>query len=357
MMISPFNQTYYSEKLQIKSDDIGTIGRTMALPMHLSDAQIRPMNQSLIAGSKNYKTIIVSTLEHIRVDYYYEFIEYCIANNKKLIFDTFTFGYEDVLREKYNSDLIIYRPIELNIFKVVNLIDIHKNKIISNKNKLLKFCAYNRNLGKDYIIWELYKRNILYNENNNITYHNHLYNQPDKSLSGLIKGCGSYSEDELEYTTHIDFEFLKDLYIIPDTEKFEVGSEQIRQRDRLIEMHSESMFNIIMEASYAFTPDISDPKYNFISMYTKTIFPLYFKNVFHIMPGQYKLATTLKNLGFKLFFDSNDEFFDNMNKEFYYREDTQYKLNHNRNQVIKIYNNQRNKWENNEYQWIYEHIS
>lgn len=357
MMISPFNETYYSEKFKMKSDEIGTIGRRMALPMHLSADQIHPTNQSLINQAKNYKTIIVSTLEHIRVDYYYEFIEYCIANNKKLIFDTFTFGYEDILKEKYDSDLIVYRPIELNILKVINLIDIHKNKIISNKTKLLKFCAYNRNLGKDYIIWELYKRDILYRENNNITYHNHMYNQLDKSLSGLKKGCGSYSEDELEYTTHIDFEFLKDLYIIPDTEKFEVGSEQIRQRDRLVEMHSESMFNIIMEASYAFTSDVSDPKYNFISMYTKTIFPLFFKNVFHIMPGQYKLANTLKNLGFKLFFESDDEFFDNINEEFYYRKDTQSKLDHNRNQLIKIYNSQRIRWENNEYQWIYEHIS
>ena len=75
------------------------------------------------------------------------------------------------------------------------------------------------------------------------------------------------------------------------------------------------------------------------------------------MPGQYKLATTLKDLGFELFFNSDDEFFDNLNEEFYYREDIQFKLNHNRNQIIKIYNNQRTRWKNGEYQWIYEHIS
>lgn len=357
MMISPFNETYYSEKLKIKSDDIGTIGRKMALPIHLTDDQIHRTNVELINGAKNYKTIIVSTLEHIRIHYYYEFIEYCIANNKKLIFDTFTFGYEDILKEKYNSDLIIYRPIELNILKVMDLIDIHKGKIISDKTKLLKFCSYNRNLGKDYIIWQLYKRNLLYNSNNNITYHNHLSNFSDKSLNSLAAGRGFYSNYDLQYAGDIDFEFLKDLYVVPESEKFEVGSEQTRQRDRLVEMHSESMFNIILEASYALTPNVSDPNYNFISMYTKTIFPLYFKNVFHIMPGQYKLATTLKEMGFELFFDSDDEFFNNLNEEFYYREDTQFKLNHNRNQIIKIYNNQRKMWNSNEYRWIYNEIS
>lgn len=357
MMISAFNETYYSEKLKIQSDEIGVIGRKMSLPIYLPENQIHLTNQNLIDGVKNYKTIIISTLEHIRIDYYYEFIEYCISNGKKLIFDTFTFGYEDVLKEKYNSELIVYRPIELNILKVIDLIDIHKNKIISDKSKLLKFCAYNRNLGKDYIIWELYKRNLLYNENNNITYHNHLFNQDDKSLDKLRNMRGFYSEDDLAYAGDIDFEFLKDLYIVPDSEKFEVGSEQKQQRDRLVEMHSESMFNIILEASYSFTPTITDPKYNFISIYTKTIFPIYFKNVFHIMPGQYKLATALKDLGFELFFNSDDEFFNNLNEEFYYREDTQSKLNHNRNQIIKIYNNQRTRWKNGEYQWIYEHIS
>jgi hypothetical protein len=343
MKISNFNETFYSERLGITRDDICVFGRKTGIPLYLHNGDgvggIKHFNQDLISKTNGYNIVIFSTLEHIRIDYMYEFIEHCIATNKLILFDTFTFGYEDILSKKYNSDLIHYRPIGVNFIKCIDLLKHTNHKAmevnVGERNTLLKFCAFNRNLGKDYIVWELHKRNLLYNSNNIISYHN-VNGFNDKSKEGLMGMRDWYSEEEIKLAGDIDFDYLRELSIIPETEKFDVGSLQMAQRERLIEMHNDSMFNIVIEACYAFTDNMDNPRYNFASIFTKTIFPMFYMNVIHTMPKHCKLITKLKELGFETFFNSDDEFFDNMNVDYYNSIETQRKLNHNRNLVIKI---------------------
>jgi hypothetical protein len=344
MRISNFNETFYSERLGITRDDVCVFGIKSGIPLYLHDGKgaggIRHFNQDLKSKVDKYNVIIFSTLEHIRIDYIYEFIEHCIERNKLIIFDTFTFGYEDVLFKKYNSDLIQYRPIGINFIKCITFLkDINHSSMqvnIGERNTLLKFCSFNRNLGKDYIIWELNKRNLLYDSRNIITYHNNLNGMADKSKSNLLLMKDWYSDEEIQLAGDIDFDYLNQLSIIPDTEQFDVGSLQIQQRERLISMHNDSMFNIVIEACYAFTNDVDNPKYNFASLFTKTIFPMFYMNVIHTMPKHCKLIDKLKELGFETFLDSDDEFFDNMNVDYYNSIETQNKLVHNRNLVIKL---------------------
>lgn len=344
MKISNFNETFYSEKLGITRDDTCVFGRKTGIPLYLHNGDgpggVNHFNNELKSLSDGYSIIIFSTLEHIRIDYMYDFIEDCISKNKLIIFDTFTFGYEDVLAKKYNSHLIQYRPIGVNFIKCVDLLKHGGNPSLNvnlgERNTLLKFCTFNRNLGKDYVIWELHKRNLLHDANNIITYHNVLGGMIDKSINGLLTMKDWYSPQEIELAGDIDFEYLKDLQIIPETERFDVGSLQLEQRDRLSKMHNDSMFNIVLEAAYAFTDDENDPRYDFASIFTKTIFPLFYKNVIHIMPKHGKLVTKLKEMGFELYFNSDDEFFSNMNVEYYNSPETQRKLEHNHNLVLKI---------------------
>jgi hypothetical protein len=359
MRISNFNDTFYSDKIGIKRDDICVFGREDSLPTCATDDGISKLNNELIQLSNGYKVVLFSSLEQIRIDFIYEFIEHCISNNIRIIFDTFTFGYEDILKQKYNSELISYRPIELNFIKCVELLMYTQNKpLVVNggvRTKLLKFCSFNRNLGKDYIIWELHKRNLLSDERNIITYHNKVHGIHVKTKDNLMLGMSDwYSPSEVELAGDIDFEFLKDLTLIPELESFDVGSLQKEQRVRLIEMHNDSMFNIIMEASYSFVDDISNPIYNFSSLFTKTIFPMYFRNVIYTMPSQSKLTNKLKEMGFELFFETDDEFFNNMTSEYYNSDDTQRKLTHNHNLVVKIYSDTKRKYGEGGIEWLRE---
>lgn len=346
MKISNFNETFYKGKTNIDRNDIGVFGRATGIPLHLHNNEgpggINHFNEQLKSLSDGYNVIIFSTLEHIRIDYMYEFIEDCISNNKLIIFDTFTFGYEDILAKKYNSHLIQYRPIGVNFIKCIDLLKQSGRSALEvnngERNTLLKFCAFNRNLGKDYVIWELYKRNLLYDTNNIITYHNILNRMDDKSIDGLLTMKDWYSIEEIELAGDIDFEYLKNLEIIPETERFDVGSLQLQQRERLTKMHNDSMFNIVLEAAYTFIDDTDNPKYNFASLFTKTLFPLFYKNVIHFMPTHGKLVTKLKEMGFELYFNSDDEFFNNMNPQYYNSSETQRKLEHNHNLVLKIVN-------------------
>lgn len=360
MKISNFNETFYSDKLDITRNDTVVFGRESGIPLYLHDGvgigSIKHFNEDLKIKAQPYNIVLFSTLEHIRIDYMYEFIEYCIANDKLIIFDTFTFGYEDILSKKYNSNLIHFRPIGVNFLKCIDLLKHSGNPSLyvndNERNTLLKFCTFNRNLGKDYVIWELHKRNLLYDTNNIITYHNILNNINDKSYNGLITMRDWYSLEEIALAGDIDFEYLKNLEIIPDSERFDVGSLQLEQRDRLTKMHNDSMFNIVLEACYAFTDDVDDPKYNFASIFTKTIFPMFYKNVIHFMPNHSKLVEKLKEMGFKLYFDSDDEFFNSMNSEYYNSLETQYKLKHNRNLVIKIVNDTTHQYGEGGYGWL-----
>lgn len=356
MRISNFNDTFYHGKTGISRDDICVFGREDSMPLFVTDIDRIKLNDELINKTAGYKVVLFSSLEHIRIDFIYEFIEHCMANGIKIIFDTFTFGYEDILNEKFNSDLIVYRPIDLNILKCIELLRYtHNNALVVNtnpRNKLLKFCSFNRNLGKDYIIWELKKRNLLLDTNNIITYHNNVNGMPTKDKIGLMGMRDWYNEREIELSGDIDFEFLKDFKLVPESEDFDIGSFQKEQRARLIDMHNDSMFNIVIEASYSFTNDESNPIYNFTSLFTKTVFPLFYKNVIHTMPHQPKLIEKLKELGFELFFDTDDEFFNNMTSEYYNLPETQRKLEHNHNLIVKINSEAKSKYGEAGIRWL-----
>jgi hypothetical protein len=60
------------------------------------------------------------------------------------------------------------------------------------------------------------------------------------------------------------------------------------------------------------------------------------ENVFHITPKNEIFEKALKDLGFKLYFDSDEDFFTNLNKEYYYSKNTQLILKHNKKLLLDV---------------------
>jgi hypothetical protein len=72
------------------------------------------------------------------------------------------------------------------------------------------------------------------------------------------------------------------------------------------------------------------------------------------MPSQSKLTNKLKEMGFELFFETDDEFFNNMTAEYYNSDETQRKLTHNHNLVVKIYSDAKRKYGEAGIGWLME---
>lgn len=113
--------------------------------------------------------------------------------------------------------------------------------------------------------------------------------------------------------------------------------DQRRMDYKLYKAHLESMFNIITEASYPYDGSEHEILRNISSVSKRTVYPLLFKNIFHIYPQNKPLEIWLKENNFKLFFKNNDDFLENMNREFYYKKENQEKLEHNAKQMRSFF--------------------
>lgn len=120
------------------------------------------------------------------------------------------------------------------------------------------------------------------------------------------------------------------LKIIPDTENFNIQNQNL-QIYKISQANTNSYFEILSEAQ---TPISDDPENCYHYTYSttgRTLNPILYGNVFHIMPNSKLYETELKNIGFQLFFENNDDFLNCLSEgeEFYFDRNTQFKLLNN----------------------------
>ena len=101
----------------------------------------------------------------------------------------------------------------------------------------------------------------------------------------------------------------------------------------------DSYFEIISEAQMPISNDPLNSLHYTYSITRRTLTPILFGNVFHIMPNSKSFEDELTSVGFQLFFKDNEDFLNNLNEDFYFKEETQFKIKHNHRLLSKIYHN------------------
>ena len=317
--------------------------------------------------AKDYNNIFFTTSEHFLNEELIPVLRRWVDSGKKIYFKHFTFGYTKYLQKVIGSDNIIAPDLELTFLTAAgncNMMRSYENRIHHHNTKqiLLNYMTFNRTLSKDYVMDKIILPNNLQSDDRNlISFHNY-EGKGEKNTSQVLKKS-SYLYDRPEHREfiskfNINLDRLTDLKIIPQSENFNISGEQGRQKDRLCEIHHQTMFNIISEACVPYSEDIENIWYYNASISPKTIWPLYFKNVFYYTPNPKIFNESLEELGFKTFFNNDSEFLQSLNEEYYYSTSVQEKLFHNHMQLKKILDNNSmvGKESKNIENWIQKHI-
>lgn len=261
------------------------------------------------------------------------------------------------LDKRYNS------KINANTFEMsFRIPEYETNAFIDVKDIKLLFLNFNRSANRDYIICELNRRNELYNPENYISFHNHLSNwECNETIEKYEITNTDYSK---KY--NIDFDFLRELKIIPkfyaalnEHNNSDLNNKDPKKSDADVQsdaynLYMKSKFNIICEYYFGSVTNKDEySNFNYI-LTNKTIFPLLFKNVFYIQESNDTISKNLEKLGFQIFFWNIEDFFLNLNDNFYYSEIIQQKLNHNRELAKDLLINSKKEIYNSLYKIIFE---
>jgi len=174
--------------------------------------------------------------------------------------------------------------------------------------------------------------NNLINDNNIISIR---YNT-DLDDNGTMLFYKEYHEENTFLDIHYDT-FRDYINIHPSQEDVLPWGDQRYQDYKLYQSHLNSKFNIITEACYPFSQSEHEILRNISSVSKRTIFPILFKNIFHIYPENKPLKNWLLENKFKLFFENDEDFLNNLNSEFYNRTDIQEKLEYNAKLMRKFF--------------------
>ena len=288
---------------------------------------------------KDYEVIIFDDCEHIWIDSWIELLIMLNHAGKSIILTTFSIGIRYYIDKVIPNNKIHYNTIQKLLCSQLQPYSslIKKSIDFSNKREyLLKFFSYNRSPHRDYVFDFLIKNKLI--EGNNVSFHNHPFEELSDELD-LKNASQSYCFDEVEdLIKDIDFKTLNNLKIIPESESFNIQN-QSKQTKKNFDASSDSYFEIISEAQMPLSKDPTNSLHYTYSITRRTLTPILFGNVFHIMPDSKLFEDELTNAGFQLFFKDNDDFLNNLNEEFYFKPETQYKINHNYNLLNNIFDN------------------
>lgn len=303
--------------------------------------------------AKDYKNIVFCNSEWFLNGELIPILKRWVESDKKVYFRHFNYGYTKYLEKEINSNNIIAPNLELTFlcaFENCQTMLRYENKVHDSRNKktLLNYMTFNRSLHKDYVMDKFILHYNLHLDNRNfISYHNYEGRNGINSPENLKKYSWFYDRPEhREFISKfgIDLEKLTEFKLIPQSENFHISNEQNKQKERLCELHNEAMFNLISEACMPYSDDPENIWYYHASISPKTIWPLYFKNVFYYSPNPKIFNEFLKELGFETFFNNESEFLKSLNEDFYYSNETQQKLFHNHNRIKELSNNVREKY-------------
>jgi hypothetical protein len=303
----------FNEVFVINSDDINKLN-----------------NEYLIFIKNNYKLFLIYCYEEIpNIHKLNELIQICTNINLPLYIFTKNIVFYKYFEKKYKNVNGIWVSRTKLAFNHDEFLIKHNKPLLHpdfnfnfQKNINLLFLSYNRRPNRDFIICNLHKNNKLYDDTNYISFYNYKSDQYENNYRQCLI--------DLE----VDLDFLKNLNLIPN--KNTNIDEQIKTQLESYQLYSKSKFNIISESVFGYGSDDTEYDfYNFI-LTKKTILPLLYKNVFFVHEYNNLFSNELKTLGFKLFFNSLSEFFNNNTDEYYYSEYAQEIINHNYNLVINL---------------------
>ncbi len=283
------------------------------------------LNNTINHIIQNYKKVLVHASEEFNYDFesISEIIDRCVKAGLKVFIQSFNCCVNDFLKVKYPNEygktIIANSPATL----IKNYAGAFRNNNIERTKKLL-FLNYNRKINRDEIICYLNRKNELFNPENFISYHNHHSIQTHQYYR-------HYKKYAIE--NGIDFDFLENLKLSPELVDVHAQNET---QNRAQELHSMSKFNILCEPYFGLSDGSTDYAEYHHTLSRKSIYPLLYRNVIFVHENNNLLSTTLKNLGFELFFDNIEDFMNNMTDEYYYSSEVQKKMDINEN-LIKEY--------------------
>jgi hypothetical protein len=262
-------------------------------------------------------------------------IQKWVSQNKKIYFKTFTWGFVDYLKNKFGENNIIGYSKKALFKKSYELMgNPNLSNLNNKKNIILNWTCANRSLIRDYTLQKIILPNKLHeNKNNFITFHN-----LSDIYSNLIKNNYVYRSNEInKFVEKFNLD-LKEIDFI------KIGSEderniikfQSEQQKKIKEYMQNSMFSIITETCHPYSDDPKNIWYYHTSFSRKTLYPILYKNVFYIPQYSNYIYSTLKELGFEIFFENDTDFVQNLNEDFYYNKETQEKIILNFENMKKI---------------------
>jgi hypothetical protein len=288
---------------------------------------------------KKYEVIVFDDCEHIWIDSWIEILMMLNDIGKTIVLTTFSIGIRHYIDKVIPNNKIHYNSIETLLYHHLQAYDSLINKSINFLQKrkyLLKFFSYNRSPHRDYVFDFLIKNKLI--EGNNLSFHNYPFEILKDELN-LKSVNQSYCFDEADdLIKDIDFKTLNNLRIIPESESFNI-QEQGEQTKKNFDASTNSYFEIISEAQMPISNDPLNSLHYTYSITRRTLTPILFGNVFQIMPNSKLFEDELTSVGFQLFFKDNEDFLNNLNEDFYFKSETQYKIKHNFNLLNKIYHN------------------
>ncbi|MBM5787968.1 MAG: hypothetical protein FJ375_04525 [Pelagibacterales bacterium] len=309
------------------------------MPYYIDNKKITDKDINFILDKiKNYEIVIIEDAEHIWIDGWFELLNQLNQLNKVIFFQTFTIGVKHYIDKKLPNNNIFFNTIK-NILKDYYVQFPSKKINITDKRKfLLKHFSYNRTPHRDYVTDFLIKNNLI--ENNNITFHNYPFDELADVLN-LNKVNHSYYFSNM-LLSNVDLKKLNNLRIIPESEKFDI-KDTLKQFENGKIASTNSYFEIVSEAQMPFSNDPESYLHFTFSITRRFFNPIFYGNVFHIMPNSIIFENDLKNIGIELFFKNNEDFLDNLNEDFYFDKQTQLKLKHNFH-LLETFSNESKKY-------------
>ena len=204
--------------------------------------------------------------------------------------------------------------------------DILKVKSKERKYRIKHFTNL-RKINRD-IAFDFLQKNGFCTEENLITFRGNNLTNFDEYKSYLTENC--YKE--------FDYNSLNEIHYESETQKnLDPAKYKETADDLLFHSHENVMFDIVTESVHPWENSDREILQKISSVTKRIILPCLFKNVFHIYPKNKPLETWLVNNGFELFFNSDDDFLENCNKEFYLSNDVQKKLEKNYSLMLSLY--------------------
>jgi hypothetical protein len=278
---------------------------------------------------EKYEVIVFDDCEHIWIDSWIDLLKMLNDANKIIIMTTFSIGIRHYLDKVIPNNKIHYNSIQKLAFdhlQPYQSLLLRKLDLLKKRQYLLKCFSYNRSPHRDYVFDFLIKNKLI--DGNNVSFHNHPFEELGDDLD-LKSVNQSYCFDEVNnLLKDVDLKRLNNLRIIPETERFNI-QHQGKQTENNFDASYNSYFEIITESQVPISNDPSNSLHYTYSITRRTLTPILFGNVFHIMPSSKLYEQELIDAGFQLFFKDDEDFLTNLNEDFYFNQSTQNKIKHN----------------------------